>query len=105
LLISGWSQSGASRKLGDGGTLGDPNSNENQQHVLQSPTLRKPIWNQSDLKIFNEEPPEQNTIQSETPLPIWKLLQGKEQSVEQSIYNTRSDKPNNLIPHDKLKSR
>jgi hypothetical protein len=32
-------------------------------------------------------------------LSIWKLLE--EQSVDQSAKNTRSDKPSNLIPHDK----
>jgi hypothetical protein len=40
--------------------------------------LSKPICNQYDLKF-----------------------RGEEQSVDQSTENTRSDKPSNLIPHDK----
>jgi hypothetical protein len=45
--------------------------------------------NTSNLKTCNEKLE-----------PIWKLL-GDEQSADQSIRNTHSDQPSNLIPHDK----
>jgi hypothetical protein len=61
-----------------GGTVAQCKHRSNLLEITTTNSDRALINKQSDLKTF-----------------------GEEQSVDQSIKNTRSDKPSNLIPHDK----
>jgi hypothetical protein len=59
-----------------------------------SPRLSDQNHMNNSKKVFDNPTPTQELE------PIWKLLR-EEQSADQSVENTRSDKPSNLIPHDK----